>query len=64
MIYEYFVNQTDLMAEGLNRNPVRWEEVWKHFGTQLRPSTIIHAWLSMATLQNVVANGYQGIYCE
>ncbi len=33
--YEYFVSKVDQMALDLNRVPVRWEEVWKHFGTQL-----------------------------
>lgn len=60
--YEYFVSKVDQMALDLNRVPVRWEEVWKHFGTQLDPRTIIHVWLSSATMIDVVNNGYRGVW--
>jgi len=60
--YEYFVAQVDQMALNINRIPIRWEEVWKHFGTQLDPRTIIHVWLSSATMVDVVNNGYRGIW--
>ena len=50
------------MALALNRSPVRWEEVWKHFTTDLDKRTIIHAWLSSAALINATSLGYRAIY--
>ena len=49
-IYEYFVQKSNAMALAAGKSPMRWEEVWKHFGTQLDPRTIVHAWLSSAAL--------------
>jgi hexosaminidase len=63
-IYEYFVAQVDQMALSQSRFPVRWEEVWDHFGTGLNINTIIHVWLSKSTLANVTANGYRGILSD
>jgi len=60
--YEYFVAQVDAMALAINRIPMRWEEVWKHFRTELDPRTVIHVWLSAATMQDVVNNGYKGVW--
>ena len=48
------------LADG--KIPVRWEEVWTHFGTLLDKRTIIHAWLSTATVLNATSNGYQVIW--
>jgi hexosaminidase len=60
--YGYFVSNVDSMALALNKLPVRWEEVWKTFRTTLDPRTIIHVWLSAATLIDVVNNGYNAIW--
>jgi hexosaminidase len=62
--YEYFVVQTDKIANTLGRDAVRWEEVWNHFGTSLPPNTIIHVWLDHPTLANVTSNGYYGILSD
>jgi hexosaminidase len=35
-VYEYFVSHVDAMAIALDRSPIRWEEVWEHFGGQPR----------------------------
>jgi hexosaminidase len=61
-IYEYFVEKVDAMTIALNRSPIRWEEVWKHFGTDLDPRTVIHAWLSTETLINATSLGYRAIW--
>ena len=61
-VYEYFVSQVDQMTINLNRSPVRWEEVWKHFGTALDPRTIVHAWLSSAALLDAANHGYRTVY--
>jgi len=61
-VYEYFVSNVDAMTIALNRSPVRWEEVWKHFGSQLDPRTVIHAWLSSETLINATNLGYRAIW--
>jgi len=61
-VYEYFVSQVDQMTINLNRSPVRWEEVWKHFGTDLDQRTVIHAWLSSAALIDCTSKGYRAIW--
>ena len=61
-VYEYFVSKVDAMTIALNRSPVRWEEVWKHFGTDLDPRTVIHAWLSRDALINATSLGYRAIW--
>jgi hexosaminidase len=60
--YEYFVSRVDSITESLNRYPVRWEEVWNHFGTQLSPETVIHCWLSEECVQNVTFHGRNALY--
>jgi hypothetical protein len=37
-------------------------QVWKHFGTQLDPRTIIHAWLSTEAVINATSSGYRAIW--
>jgi hexosaminidase len=61
-IYEYFVMQSNDMAIARGKSPMRWEEVWKHFGTALDRSTIVHAWLSSAALIDAADNGYRTVY--
>jgi len=61
-VYEYFVAAVDAMAIGLGKSPVRWEEVWKHFGTDLDPRTVIHAWLSSDALIAATNAGYRAIW--
>jgi hexosaminidase len=62
--YGYFVSKVDDIAKNMNKKPIRWEEVWTHFGTQLDRDTIIHVWLDHATLSNVTASGYYGILSD
>jgi hexosaminidase len=61
-VYEYFVSKVDAMTLALGKQPVRWEEVWAHFGTQLDPSTIIHAWLTTEAVINATSHGYRAIW--
>jgi hexosaminidase len=61
-IYEYFVQKTNDMALALGRSPLRWEEVFKHFGTSLDKRTIIHAWLSSATMVEAANAGYRTVF--
>jgi len=61
-VYEYFVEKVDAMTLALGKSPVRWEEVWVHFGTDLDRSTVIHAWLSRAALINATSLGYRAIW--
>lgn len=62
-VYEYFVNATNTLAtDTLEKSPMRWEEVWKHFGTLLDPRTIIHAWLSTDALNAAANNGYRTVF--
>ena len=60
--YEYFVAAVDAYALSINKYPIRWEEVWKHFGTQLDKNTIIHAWLSGTAVVNATSHGYRAIW--
>jgi len=61
-VYEYFVSNVDVMTVALGKSPIRWEEVWTHFGTQLDKSAVVHAWLSRAALINATNNGYRAIW--
>jgi hexosaminidase len=61
-IYEYFVGKTNAMAIAAGKSPMRWEEVWKHFGTALDQRTIVHAWLSSAALFDAANHGYRAVF--
>jgi len=61
-VYEYFVEKVDAMTIALNKSPIRWEEVWKHFGTDLDKRTVIHAWLSSDALIDATSKGYRAIW--
>ena len=61
-IYEYFVSETNAMALQKKLSPMRWEEVWKHFRTELDPSTIVHAWLSNEAMNDAANNGYRTVF--
>jgi hexosaminidase len=61
-VYRYFVAQSNAMALAAGKSPMRWEEVWKHFGTALDKRTIVHAWLSSAALFDAANNGYRAVY--
>ena len=61
-IYEYFVQKTNDMALALGKSPLRWEEVFRHFGTRLDNRTIIHAWLSSATMVEAANAGYRTVF--
>lgn len=61
-VYEYFVSTVDEMAINLKKSPIRWEEVWAHFGTQLDMQTVIHAWLSREAVINATNLGYRAIW--
>jgi len=60
-LYMYFIQQFHAIADKYGRTPVKWEEVFNYFGTQLPANTVIHVWLDHNTLQSVVAAGYRGI---
>jgi len=61
-VYEYFVQAVDTMTLNLGKSPVRWEEVWKHFTTDLDKRTVIHAWLSKDALVQATSLGYRAIW--
>lgn len=61
-VYRYFVARTNELALASGKVPMRWEEVWKHFRTQLDPRTIVHAWLSSAALADATNNGYRAVF--
>ena len=61
-VYEYFVQAVDTMTLNLNKSPIRWEEVWKHFTTDLDKRTVIHAWLSKDALVQATSLGYRAIW--
>ena len=42
------------IARAQGRITVNWEEVWRNFGTQLDPSSVIHIWLVRTTSKDVV----------
>ena len=37
-------------------------QVWVHFGTDLDPKTVVHAWLTRAALVNATNKGYRAIW--
>ena len=57
-----FVLKSNAMALAAGKSPMRWEEVWEHFGTLLDRRTIIHSWLSSASLFDAASNGYRGVF--
>jgi hexosaminidase len=61
-VYEYFVAAVDASTIALGKSPMRWEEVWKHFGTALDQRTVIHAWLSSGALIEATSAGYRAVY--
>ena len=61
-VYKYFVNASSAMMLARGKAPMRWEEVWAHFGASLHPATIIHAWLSSAALVNATNHGYRAVF--
>jgi hexosaminidase len=61
-VYGYFVAAADAHALALGKSPVRWQEVWDHFGTALDKRTVIHTWLSSAAIIEATSAGYRAIY--
>ena len=61
-IYGVFVQRMNAIARALGRSPLRWEDAWNALGTALDPATVIHVWLSPATLENVTSHGYRAVY--
>ena len=61
-IYGVFIQRMNAAARALGRLPLRWEDAWNALGTALDPSTVIHVWLSPATLRNVTEHGYKAVY--
>jgi hexosaminidase len=61
-VYEYLVAAVDASTIALGKSPIRWEEVWKHFGTALDPRTVVHAWLSSGALIDATSKGYRAIW--
>ena len=61
-IYGVFVQRLNAAARALGRSPLRWEDAWTALGTALDPATVIHVWLSPATLGNVTSHGYRAVY--
>ena len=61
-IYGVFVQRMNAAARALGRSPLRWEDAWTALGTALDPATVIHIWLSPATLSNVTSHGYRAVY--
>jgi len=57
--YFYFVNRVINIVLAQAREPVNWEEVYNHFGTQLNKQAIVHAWYSKATVAKAVNDGYR-----
>ena len=48
--YESFVERYQAIAHSKGRDVAGWEEIYKHFGTKLDKSTIIHQWLPGSTI--------------
>ena len=61
-VYEYFVLLSNAMAVAAGKAPMRWEEVWKHFGTALHRDTIVHAWLSSDAMFQAASAGYRTVF--
>ena len=61
--YLYFVKRAQASARAIGKTVVGWEEIWRHFGTQLDKSTIIHQWLPNSTVAaNASAHGYRVLW--
>ena len=61
--YSYFIARVQKIAQSHGKSVIGWEEIWKHFKTDLDPSTIIHQWLPGSTVgPEVTAAGYRLIW--
>ena len=61
--YESFVKRYQKIAQGMGRDVAGWEEIYKHFGTNLSKSTIIHQWLPGSTVSTeATKNGYRCLW--
>lgn len=61
--YEYFVKRYQAIAHSKGRDVAGWEEIWKHFGTELAKSTIIHQWLPGSTMSvEATQKGYRCLW--
>jgi hexosaminidase len=61
-VYRFFVAASNAMALAAGKSPMRWEEVWKHFGSSLDPRVIVHAWLSSDALFDAASHGYRAVF--
>jgi hexosaminidase len=61
-IYGEFVRRLDGVARALARAPLRWEDAWTALGPALDAATVVHVWLSPATLGNVTSHGYRALF--
>ena len=62
--YESFVERYQAIAHSKGRDVAGWEEIYKHFGTKLDKSTIIHQWLPGSTISTeATKNGARDTTC-
>jgi hexosaminidase len=65
-VFQDFILRAHMIAAALNRTATGWHEIWRHLGTRLPKSTIIHFWLGGGTglydMRDATANGYRAVW--
>lgn len=65
-VFQDFILKSHHIAASLNRTATGWHEVWRHLGTRLPKSTIIHFWLGggegLFDMLDATSNGYRAVW--
>jgi hexosaminidase len=61
-----FILKSHRIAASLNRTAIGWHEIWRHLGTRLPKTTIIHFWLGggdgLFDMLDATENGYRAVW--
>lgn len=65
-VFQDFILKSHQIAASLNRTATGWHEIWRHLGTRLPKSTIIHFWLGggdgLFDMLDATSNGYRAVW--
>ena len=65
-VFQEFILRSHAIAAKLNRTGMGWHEIWRHLGTRLPKSTIIHFWLGggsgLFDMLDATENGYRAVW--
>lgn len=65
-VFQEFIRKTHAIAAKLGKTATGWHEIWRHLGTTLPASTIVHFWLGggegLNDMAAATAHGYKAIW--